>query len=174
MTGVQTCALPICTVNRPGTESPFRNRSVAENLDLFRRMRAGEFAEGSRVLRAKIDMASPNMLMRDPILYRIIHASHHRTADKWCIYPMYDFAHGQSDSIEGITHSVCTLEFEVHRPLYEWFIQTLRIHAPQQIEFARLNIDYTMMSKRKLLELVKEGYVSGWDEIGRASCRETV
>ena len=152
------------TVNRPGTESPFRNRSVAENLDLFRRMRAGEFAEGSRVLRAKIDMASPNMLMRDPILYRIIHASHHRTADKWCIYPMYDFAHGQSDSIEGITHSVCTLEFEVHRPLYEWFIQTLRIHAPQQIEFARLNIDYTMMSKRKLLELVKEGYVSGWDD----------
>jgi len=152
------------TVNRPGTESPFRNRSVAENLDLFGRMRAGEFAEGSRVLRAKIDMASSNMLMRDPILYRIIHASHHRTGDKWCIYPMYDFAHGQSDSIEGITHSICTLEFEVHRPLYEWFIQTLRIHAPQQIEFARLNIDYTLMSKRKLLELVKEGYVSGWDD----------
>ena len=148
----------------PGVESPYRNRSVEENLDLFRRMRAGEFPDGSRVLRAKIDMASPNMHFRDPIMYRILHASHHRTGDKWCIYPMYDFAHGQSDSIEGITHSICTLEFEVHRPLYDWFCEALRIHHPQQIEFARLNMTYTIMSKRKLLQLVKEHYVNGWDD----------
>lgn len=148
----------------PGTESPYRNRTVEENLDLFRRMRAGEFPDGSRVLRAKIDMASPNMHFRDPIMYRILHAHHHRTGDKWCIYPMYDFAHGQSDSIEGITHSICTLEFEVHRPLYDWFCEALRIHHPQQIEFARLNMTYTIMSKRKLLQLVKENYVNGWDD----------
>ena len=148
----------------PGMVSPYRNRSVEENLDLFRRMRAGEFADGSRVLRAKIDMSSPNMHMRDPIMYRILHASHHRTGDKWCIYPMYDFAHGQSDSIEGITHSICTLEFEVHRPLYDWFCEALHIHHPQQVEFARLNLNYTIMSKRKLLQLVKEGYVNGWDD----------
>ena len=148
----------------PGIESPYRNRTVEENLDLFRRMRAGEFPDGSRVLRAKIDMASPNMHFRDPIMYRILHASHHRTGDKWCIYPMYDFAHGQSDSIEGITHSICTLEFEVHRPLYDWFCEALRIHHPQQIEFARLNMTYTIMSKRKLLQLVKENYVNGWDD----------
>ena len=148
----------------PGTESPYRNRSVEENLDLFRRMKAGEFPDGSRVLRAKIDMASPNMHFRDPIMYRILHANHHRTGDKWCIYPMYDFAHGQSDSIEGITHSICTLEFEVHRPLYDWFCEALHIHHPQQIEFARLNLNYTIMSKRKLLQLVKENYVNGWDD----------
>ncbi len=148
----------------PGTESPYRNRTVEENLDLFRRMRAGEFPDGSRVLRAKIDMASPNMHFRDPIMYRILHAHHHRTGDKWCIYPMYDFAHGQSDSIEGITHSICTLEFEVHRPLYDWFCEALRIHHPQQIEFARLNMTYTIMSKRKLLQLVKENHVNGWDD----------
>lgn len=148
----------------PGVESPYRNRSVEENLDLFRRMRAGEFPDGSKVLRAKIDMASPNMHFRDPIMYRILHAHHHRTGDKWCIYPMYDFAHGQSDSIEGITHSICTLEFEVHRPLYDWFCEALRIHHPQQIEFARLNMTYTIMSKRKLLQLVKENYVNGWDD----------
>ena len=148
----------------PGVESPYRNRTVEENLDLFRRMRAGEFPDGSRVLRAKIDMASPNMHFRDPIMYRILHASHHRTGDKWCIYPMYDFAHGQSDSIEGITHSICTLEFEVHRPLYDWFCEALRIHHPQQIEFARLNLNYTIMSKRKLLQLVKEKHVNGWDD----------
>lgn len=148
----------------PGIESPYRNRSVEENLDLFRRMRAGEFPDGSKVLRAKIDMASPNMHFRDPIMYRILHAHHHRTGDKWCIYPMYDFAHGQSDSIEGITHSICTLEFEVHRPLYDWFCEALRIHHPQQIEFARLNMTYTIMSKRKLLQLVKENYVNGWDD----------
>lgn len=152
------------TVTQPGKESPYRKRSVEENLNLFERMRNGEFADGSRVLRAKIDMASPNMLMRDPILYRILHSEHHRTGDKWCIYPMYDFAHGQCDSIEKITHSICTLEFEVHRPLYDWFIKELEIFAPQQIEFARLNLTYTMMSKRKLLELVKEGYVNGWDD----------
>jgi glutaminyl-tRNA synthetase len=152
------------TPTRPGIESPYRNRSVDENLDLLRRMRAGEFAEGSRTLRAKIDMASPNMHMRDPIMYRIIFGHHHRTGDKWCIYPMYDFAHGQCDSIERITHSICTLEFEVHRPLYEWFTKELEIFAPQQIEFARLNITYTVMSKRKLLELVKNNYVSGWDD----------
>jgi glutaminyl-tRNA synthetase len=152
------------TPTRPGKESPFRNRSVEENLDLFARMRSGEFAEGERVLRAKIGMDSPNMHMRDPILYRIIHAHHHRTGDKWCIYPMYDFAHGQSDSIERITHSICTLEFEVHRPLYDWFIREIGLYAPQQIEFARLNLSYTIMSKRKLLELVKENYVSSWDD----------
>ena len=149
---------------QPGTESPYRNRTVEENLDLFRRMRAGEFPDGSRVLRAKIDMASPNMHFRDPIMYRILHADHHRTGSKWCIYPMYDFAHGQSDSIEGITHSICTLEFEVHRPLYDWFCEALHIHHPQQIEFARLNLNYTIMSKRKLLQLVKENYVNGWDD----------
>lgn len=152
------------TPTRPGTESPFRNRSVEENLDLFRRMRAGEFAEGARTLRAKIDMASPNMHMRDPIMYRIIFGHHHRTGDQWCIYPMYDFAHGQCDSIEKITHSICTLEFEVHRPLYDWFVKELEIFAPQQIEFARLNMTYTVMSKRKLLELVKNNFVSGWDD----------
>src|SRR5512138_2816192 len=152
------------TPTRPGKESPYRNRTVEENLDLFARMRAGEFPDGSRVLRAKIDMASPNMHMRDPILYRILHATHHRTGDTWCIYPMYDFAHGQSDSIERITHSVCTLEFEVHRPLYDWFIREIGIYAPRQIEFARLNLSYTVMSKRKLLELVRTGYVKGWDD----------
>ena len=148
----------------PGIESPYRNRSIEENLDLFRRMRAGEFPDGSRVLRAKIDMASPNMHFRDPIMYRILHADHHRTGSKWCIYPMYDFAHGQSDSIEGITHSICTLEFEVHRPLYDWFCEALKIHHPQQIEFARLNLNYTIMSKRKMLLLVKEHHVNGWDD----------
>ena len=148
----------------PGVESPYRNRSVEENLNLFRRMKAGEFPDGSRVLRAKIDMASPNMHFRDPIMYRILHADHHRTGSKWCIYPMYDFAHGQSDSIEGITHSICTLEFEVHRPLYDWFCEALRIHHPQQIEFARLNLNYTIMSKRKMLQLVKEHHVNGWDD----------
>ncbi|MDY0103386.1 MAG: glutamine--tRNA ligase/YqeY domain fusion protein [Lentimicrobium sp.] len=149
---------------RPGQESPYRNRSVEENLDLFRRMKAGEFPTGSKVLRAKIDMASPNMHLRDPLLYRIIHTEHHRTGNQWCIYPMYDFAHGQSDSIEGITHSLCTLEFEVHRPLYDWCIRELDIFAPRQIEFARLNITYTVMSKRKLLELVKNNFVNGWDD----------
>ncbi|TVR72261.1 MAG: glutamine--tRNA ligase/YqeY domain fusion protein [Marinilabiliales bacterium] len=149
---------------RPGTDSPYRSRSAEENLDLFRRMRAGEFANGEKVLRAKIDMASPNMHMRDPVLYRIIHAPHHRTGNRWCIYPTYDYAHGQSDSIEGITHSICTLEFEVHRPLYDWFIQELEIFPSRQIEFARLNLSYTIMSKRKLLQLVKEGHVSGWDD----------
>ncbi len=152
------------TPTEAGKESPFRNRSVEENLDLFERMRAGEFAEGSRVLRAKVDMASPNMLMRDPIIYRIKFAHHHRTGDKWCIYPMYDFAHGQSDSIEHITHSICTLEFIHHRPLYDWFIDKLEIFPSQQIEFARLNLTYTVMSKRKLLQLVNEKFVSGWDD----------
>jgi glutaminyl-tRNA synthetase len=152
------------TINKPGAESPYRNRTAEENTDLFERMRKGEFADGSKVLRARIDMASPNMLMRDPILYRILHAEHHRTGNNWCIYPMYDFAHGQCDSIEGITHSICTLEFEVHRPLYEWFIKELEIFAPQQIEFARLNINYTVMSKRKLLQLVQEKQVNGWDD----------
>lgn len=152
------------TPTRPGRESPFRNRTAEENLALFTRMRAGEFPDGARVLRAKIDMASPNMHMRDPILYRIIHSPHHRTGDTWCIYPMYDFAHGQSDSIERITHSICTLEFEVHRPLYDWLIREIGIYAPRQIEFARLNLSYTVMSKRKLLELVKEKYVRGWDD----------
>jgi glutaminyl-tRNA synthetase len=154
------------TPTRPGLESPYRTRSSEENLDLFQRMTTGEFDEGSRVLRAKIDMASPNMHMRDPIIYRIMKASHHRTGDKWCVYPMYDFAHGQSDYWEGITHSVCTLEFEVHRPLYNWFIDQLQEgeYRPRQIEFARLNLTYTVMSKRRLLELVKEGYVNGWDD----------
>jgi len=152
------------TPQKPATPSPYRDRPVEENLDLFERMRKGEFRDGERTLRAKIDLASPNMHMRDPVLYRILHADHHRTGDKWCIYPMYDYAHGESDSIEGITHSICTLEFEVHRPLYDWFIKELEIHAPQQIEFARLNIDYTVMSKRKLLELVKNNFVSGWDD----------
>ncbi len=148
----------------PGKESPFRNRSVEENVNLFQRMRLGEFPDGSRVLRAKIDMTSPNMHMRDPIMYRILHTEHHRTGNTWCIYPMYDYAHGQSDSIEGITHSICTLEFEVHRPLYDWFCEALKIHHPQQIEFARLNINYTVMSKRKLLQLVQEKHVMGWDD----------
>ncbi len=152
------------TLTEPGKESPYRNRSIDENLALFERMKAGEFADGSRTLRAKIDMASPNLNMRDPVMYRILHASHHRTGDKWCIYPMYDWAHGQSDSIEGITHSICTLEFEDHRPLYDWFIDQLGIHHPQQIEFARLNLTYTVMSKRKLLQLVQEKYVSGWND----------
>ncbi len=152
------------TVSVPGVESPWRNRSVEENLDLFERMRAGEFEDGSRVLRAKIDMAHPNMLFRDPIMYRIIHASHHRTGDKWCIYPMYDYTHGQCDSIEKITHSICTLEFDVHRPLYDWFIQQLGIYPSHQYEFARLNLTYTMMSKRNLLKLVREGAVMGWDD----------
>ena len=152
------------TVTTPGSNSPWRDRSVDENLDLFRRMKAGEFEDGSKVLRAKIDMAHPNMMLRDPIMYRILHAHHHRTGDKWCIYPMYDYAHGQSDSIEHITHSICTLEFDIHRPLYDWFIAQLGIWPSHQYEFARLNIDYTVMSKRKLLQLVKEGYVGGWDD----------
>ena len=152
------------TVTTPGTNSPYRDRSVDENLDLFQRMRAGEFPDGSKVLRAKIDMAHPNMMFRDPIMYRILHAHHHRTGDKWCIYPMYDYAHGQSDSIEHITHSICTLEFDIHRPLYDWFIEKLEIWPSHQYEFARLNINYTVMSKRKLLQLVKEHHVSGWDD----------
>ena len=152
------------TVSTPGVESPYRNRSVEENLRLFREMREGKYADGEKVLRAKIDMAHPNMLFRDPLMYRIIHASHHRTGDKWCIYPMYDYAHGQCDSIENITHSICTLEFDVHRPLYDWFIEKLGIFPSHQYEFARLNLTYTVMSKRKLLELVRNGYVSGWDD----------
>ena len=152
------------TVTVPGTESPWRNRSVEENLDLFERMRAGEFGDGEKVLRAKIDMAHPNMLLRDPIMYRILHSEHHRTGNKWCIYPMYDYAHGESDSIERITHSICTLEFDVHRPLYDWFIEKLGIFPSHQYEFARLNLTYTMMSKRKLLQLVQEGIVTGWDD----------
>ena len=152
------------TPTRPGIESPYRNRPIEENVELFQEMRRGAYPDGSKVLRAKIDMASPNMHMRDPVLYRILHASHHRTGDQWCIYPMYDFAHGQSDSIEKITHSICTLEFEVHRPLYDWFIREIGIYAPRQIEFARLNLSYTVMSKRKLLELVKEKNVNGWDD----------
>ncbi len=152
------------TLTEPGRESPWRNRSVEENLDLFERMRKGEFPDGSRTLRAKIDMAHPNFNMRDPVMYRILHATHHRTGDKWCIYPMYDFAHGQCDSIEGITHSLCSLEYEDHRPLYEWFLKELGIYAPRQIEFARLNLTYTMMSKRKLRVLVNEGVVRGWDD----------
>ena len=152
------------TVSVPGTPSPWRDRSVEENLDLFVRMKNGEFPDGAKVLRAKIDMAHPNMLFRDPIMYRIIHAEHHRTGNKWCIYPMYDYAHGQSDSIEQITHSICTLEFDVHRPLYDWFIQALEIYPSHQYEFARLNLTYTMMSKRKLLKLVQEGAVMGWDD----------
>ena len=152
------------TPTEAGKESPFRNRSVGENLDLFTRMKNGEFEEGSHVLRAKIDMSSPNMWLRDPILYRIRKVAHHRTGDKWCIYPMYDWAHGQSDSIEGITYSICTLEFEIHRPLYDWCLEQLEIHHPQQIEFARLNLTYTIMSKRKLLQLVEEKRVTGWDD----------
>jgi glutaminyl-tRNA synthetase len=152
------------TLTEPGKESPYRDRSVEENLDLFARMKAGEFPDGTRVLRAKIDMASPNLNMRDPVMYRILHAEHHRTGDKWCIYPMYDYAHGQSDSLEKITHSMCTLEFEDHRPLYNWFIQSLGIFPSQQMEFDRLNLTYTLLSKRKLLQLVQEGRVSGWDD----------
>jgi glutaminyl-tRNA synthetase len=152
------------TLTQPGKESPYRNRSVEENLNLFERMRKGEFPDGSRVLRAKIDMKSGNLNMRDPVMYRILHASHHRTGDKWCIYPMYDWAHGQSDSIEGITHSLCSLEFEDHRPLYDWFLDQLGIHHPRQIEFARLNVSHTILSKRKLLQLVNEGHVKGWDD----------
>ena len=148
----------------PGKESPYRNRPVEENLDIFERMKAGEFKDGEYVLRAKIDMTSPNMNMRDPIIYRIRHESHHRTGDKWCIYPMYDWAHGIEDSIEEITHSICTLEFEDHRPLYDWFLDQLGIYHPQQIEFARLDLTYTVMSKRKLLQLVEQGYVNGWDD----------
>ena len=152
------------TLTEPGRDSPYRNRTAKENLDLFRRMRAGEFADGSRTLRAKIDMGSPNLTMRDPVMYRILHSTHHRTGDRWCIYPMYDWAHGQCDAIENITHSICTLEFENHRPLYDWFLDELEIHHPQQIEFARLNMTYTVMSKRKLLQLVEENYVTGWDD----------
>ena len=152
------------TVETPGKESPWRNRTPEENLRIFREMRDGKYADGEKVLRAKIDMASPNMMFRDPIMYRIKHASHHRTGDKWCIYPMYDFTHGQSDSIEHITHSICTLEFDVHRPLYDWYIKTLGIYPSHQYEFARLNLTYTLMSKRKLLELVQKGIVSGWDD----------
>ena len=152
------------TLTEPGKDSPWRNRSVEENLDLFKRMRAGEFADGEKVLRAKIDMASPNINFRDPVMYRILHATHHRTGDKWCIYPMYDWAHGLEDSIEGITHSLCTLEFEIHRPLYNWFLEQLPVHRPQQIEFSRLNLTYTVMSKRKLLKLVQEKHVNGWDD----------
>jgi glutaminyl-tRNA synthetase len=152
------------TLTEPGKESPYRNRTVEENLDFFARMKDGEFPDGTRVLRAKIDMASPNLNMRDPVMYRILHAEHHRTGDKWCIYPMYDFAHGQSDSLENITHSMCTLEFEDHRPLYNWFIQELGIFPSQQLEFDRLNLTYTLLSKRKLLQLVQEKRVSGWDD----------
>ena len=152
------------TLTEPGKNSPYRDRSIAENLDLFQRMKAGEFPDGTRVLRAKIDMASPNINLRDPALYRILHATHHRTGDEWSIYPMYDWAHGQSDSIEGITHSLCTLEFEDHRPLYNWFIEKLGIYQPQQIEFARLNLTYTIMSKRHLNRLVTDGFVNGWDD----------
>ncbi len=152
------------TLTEPGKNSPYRERSLEENLSLLERMRHGEFPDGSRTLRAKIDMASPNLNMRDPVMYRILRATHHRTGDTWCIYPTYDWAHGQSDSIEGITHSICTLEFEDHRPLYDWFLDQLGIHHPQQIEFARLNLSFTVMSKRKLLQLVEEGHVSGWDD----------
>ncbi len=152
------------TLTEPGVNSPYRDRSIEENLDLFERMRAGEFADGSRTLRAKIDMASPNINLRDPVMYRVLRATHHRTGDQWCIYPTYDFAHGQSDSIEGITHSICTLEFEDHRPLYDWFLDQLGVHHPQQIEFARLNLTYTALSKRKLLQLVQLKHVSGWDD----------
>ncbi len=152
------------TLTEPGRESPYRNRSVEKNLELFERMRRGEFPDGARTLRAKIDMASPNLNMRDPVMYRIMHVSHHRTGNKWCIYPTYDWAHGQCDSIEGITHSICTLEFEDHRPLYDWFIEQLGVHHPRQVEFARLNLTYTVLSKRRLMELVEGGYVSGWDD----------
>ncbi len=152
------------TLSEPGRDSPYRDRPVEENLDLFERMQAGEFAEGERVLRAKIDMASGNLNLRDPVMYRILKLAHHRTGDKWCIYPMYDFTHGQSDSLERITHSICTLEFEDHRPLYDWFLKELDIYRPQQIEFARLNLNYTLLSKRKLLQLVEEGHVNGWND----------
>ena len=152
------------TLTESGKESPYRSRSIDENLDLFQRMKNGEFNDGEKVLRAKIDMSASNLNLRDPVMYRILHKSHHRTGDKWCIYPMYDFTHGESDSIEGITHSLCTLEFEDHRPLYDWYVKALEIHHPQQIEFARLNLNYTVMSKRKLLQLVQEKYVSGWDD----------
>jgi glutaminyl-tRNA synthetase len=152
------------TLTEPGKNSPYRDRSIEENMDLFERMRAGDFADGSRTLRAKIDMASPNLNMRDPVMYRILRATHHRTGDKWCIYPTYDFTHGQSDSLERITHSICTLEFENHRPLYDWYVKELGIYPPRQIEFARLNLNYTVMSKRRLLELVKQGFVTGWDD----------
>src|SRR4030042_5464523 len=152
------------TLTRPGKNRPYRDRSVEENLDLFGRMRGGEFPEGSRVLRAKIDMESANLNMRDPVMYRILHAEHHRTGDKWSIYPTYDWAHGLEDSIERITHSICTLEFENHRPLYDWFLDELGVHHPQQIEFARLNLTYTVMSKRKLQQLVRDGLVAGWDD----------
>ncbi len=152
------------TLSEPGQDSPYRTRSIEESLNLFERMRAGEFPDGARTLRAKIDMASPNLNLRDPIMYRILHAHHHRTGDKWCIYPMYDFAHGESDSIERITHSICTLEFEDHRPLYDWYVEQLGIYHPQQIEFDRLNLTYTVLSKRKLLTLVQQGHVQGWDD----------
>ena len=152
------------TLTEPGRDSPYRNRSMAENLDLFRRMRAGEFPDGARVLRAKIDMASGNINLRDPVMYRILHSIHHRTGDAWCIYPMYDYAHGQSDSVEGITHSLCSLEYEDHRPLYDWFLESLGVYHPRQIEFARLNLSYTVLSKRKLIKLVREGVVDGWDD----------
>ncbi len=159
------------TLTEPGRNSPYRDRSVEENLDLFDRMRAGEFPDGARVLRAKIDMASPNINMRDPVMYRILHAAHHRTGDKWCIYPTYDWTHGQSDSIERITHSLCSQEFEDHRPLYDWYLDQLGIHHPQQIEFARLNLSYTVMSKRWLRRLVEEGHVDGWDDPRMPSLR---
>jgi len=152
------------TLTEPGKESPYRNRSVEENLELFEKMRKGEFPDGSRTLRAKIDMKSGNINMRDPVMYRILHAEHHKTGNKWCIYPMYDYAHCVSDSIEGITHSICTLEFEDHRPLYDWFLNELGVYHPQQIEFARLNLSYTVLSKRKLIQLVQEGHVAGWDD----------
>ncbi len=152
------------TLTEPGVDSPYRERSVEENLDLFERMKAGEFTDGTRTLRAKIDMASPNINMRDPVMYRILHATHHRTGDAWCIYPMYDFTHGQSDSIEGVTHSICTLEFENHRPLYDWYLDQLDVYHPQQIEFARLNLTYMLTTKRKLRQLVTDGHVSGWDD----------
>jgi glutaminyl-tRNA synthetase len=152
------------TLTKPGEDSPYRTRSVAENLDLFARMKKGEFPDGARTLRAKLDMASPNFNLRDPVMYRILHASHHRSGDQWCIYPMYDWAHGESDSLERITHSICTLEFENHRPLYDWYVRELGIYAPKQIEFARLNLSYTIMSKRKLLELVQGKHVTGWDD----------
>ena len=158
------------TLTQPGRESPYRGRSVGENLDLFTRMRAGEFPEGSRVLRAKIDMASANLNMRDPVIYRVLNAVHHRTGDEWPIYPMYDFTHGQSDSIEGVTHSICTLEFEAHRPLYDWFLDELEIYHPQQIEFARLNLTYTVLSKRRLVQLVEGKYVNGWTTL---ACRRS-
>ncbi|MHC4621526.1 MAG: glutamine--tRNA ligase/YqeY domain fusion protein [Planctomycetota bacterium] len=152
------------TLTSPGKNSPYRDRSAEESLDLFKRMRNGEFPDGSRTLRAKIDMAHPNLNMRDPVMYRILHGTHHRTGDEWCVYPMYDWAHGLEDSVEGITHSICTLEFENHRPLYDWFLDELGVYHPKQIEFARLNLSYTVMSKRKLLRLVQEGLVSGWDD----------